>query len=147
MTCSRTENAELFGLAMGGYGLFGVLVDLVVEMVPNRLLTPTFAVMPAAAFAPALAAAVARDARLRMAYGRLSVARAGFFDEAILVTYAEAEHPPQVLPAAAAQGRSRPSRGRSTAPRSAASSASAPAGSPRPGSTRPLIPASPPATA
>ncbi|MBN4094950.1 FAD-binding oxidoreductase [Methylobacterium sp. OT2] len=104
VTCSREENAELFGLAMGGYGLFGIVVDLVVEMVPNRLLTPTFAVMPAADFAPAFAAAVARDARLRMAYGRLSVAQPGFFDEAILVTYAETEHPPQVLPAAAAQG-------------------------------------------
>lgn len=104
VTCSRTENAELFGLAMGGYGLFGIVVDLVVEMVPNALLTPTYAVMPSADFAPAFVAALAHDPRLRMAYGRLSVARAGFFDEAILVTYAEAEHPPKVLPAAASQG-------------------------------------------
>ena len=27
-TCSRTENAELFGLAIGGYGLFGVVYSV-----------------------------------------------------------------------------------------------------------------------
>jgi FAD/FMN-containing dehydrogenase len=41
VTCSRTENTELFAHAMGGYGLFGVIVDLDVDMTPNLLLVPT----------------------------------------------------------------------------------------------------------
>ena len=36
MQCSRSENAELFALAMGGYGLFGIIVELDVEMAPNH---------------------------------------------------------------------------------------------------------------
>jgi FAD/FMN-containing dehydrogenase len=42
VTCSREENAELFRYAMGGYGLFGIILDLVVEMVPNVSLIPAF---------------------------------------------------------------------------------------------------------
>lgn len=104
VTCSRTENPDLFGLAMGGYGLVGIVVDLVVEMVPNVLLAPTVTVMPASRFAEAFVAAVEQAPTVRMAYGRLSVARAGFFDEAILTHYTEVAHPPATLPVAASKG-------------------------------------------
>ena len=40
VTCSRTENQELFQLAMGGYGLFGIILELEVDMVENLLLRP-----------------------------------------------------------------------------------------------------------
>ena len=52
VTCSPTENAELFGLVTGGYGLFGVVVDLDVAMVGNVLLRPTYELMPAARLGP-----------------------------------------------------------------------------------------------
>ncbi|MCW2972967.1 MAG: L-gulono,4-lactone dehydrogenase, partial [Thermoleophilia bacterium] len=35
-TCSRTENAELFSLAIGGYGLFGVIVTVTLRLAPRR---------------------------------------------------------------------------------------------------------------
>ncbi len=34
--CSRDENAELFRLAIGGYGLFGVLTDVTLRLVPRH---------------------------------------------------------------------------------------------------------------
>jgi FAD/FMN-containing dehydrogenase len=34
--CSRTENAELFRLAIGGYGLFGVVTDVTLRLVPRH---------------------------------------------------------------------------------------------------------------
>jgi FAD/FMN-containing dehydrogenase len=34
--CSRKENSELFGLAIGGYGLFGVISDVGLRLVPRR---------------------------------------------------------------------------------------------------------------
>jgi FAD/FMN-containing dehydrogenase len=34
-TCSRTENAELFRLAHGGYGLFGVITSVRLRLVPR----------------------------------------------------------------------------------------------------------------
>ena len=35
-TCSRTENAELFRLAVGGYGLFGVISTVKLRLVPRE---------------------------------------------------------------------------------------------------------------
>ncbi len=34
--CSRTENAELFRLAVGGYGLFGCIYSVTLRLVPRR---------------------------------------------------------------------------------------------------------------
>jgi len=36
--CSRGENAELFSLVVGGYGLFGVVVSAVLRLAPRRRL-------------------------------------------------------------------------------------------------------------
>ena len=35
VTCSRTENAELFSLALGGYGLFGVIARVSLRLRPR----------------------------------------------------------------------------------------------------------------
>jgi FAD/FMN-containing dehydrogenase len=86
VTCGPTENAELFSLAMGGYGLFGVIVDLEVAMAENVLLRPTYELMAAAQLGPRMAASLARDASIRMAYGRLAVDAKRFLREALLVT-------------------------------------------------------------
>jgi FAD/FMN-containing dehydrogenase len=82
---SRDENAQLFRLAMGGYGLIGLIVDLEVEMVENQRLTPQFTKMPGADFAAAFAAAVA-DPEVTMAYGRVNVDRATLGAEVLLAT-------------------------------------------------------------
>jgi FAD/FMN-containing dehydrogenase len=86
VTCSRTENQELFGLAMGGYGLAGIILDLEVEMTENLLLRPTRTLMPAKELGQRFVKAL-EDPQVRMAYGRLNVARRRFFTEALLVTY------------------------------------------------------------
>jgi FAD/FMN-containing dehydrogenase len=38
LTCSRDENEELFRLAIGGYGLFGCIASIRLELVPRRTL-------------------------------------------------------------------------------------------------------------
>lgn len=102
VTCSATKNADLFNLAMGGYGLVGVIVDLEVEMVPNTRLTPTFELMDASAFGEAFRSAT-EDPAVTMAYGRLNVERAAFLQKALLVTYRETADQTD-LPAAAGSG-------------------------------------------
>ena len=99
VSCSPTENENLFGLAMGGYGLIGIIIDLVVDMVPNARLVPSFDQMAAEDFATAFQKAL-DDPAVTMAYGRLNVERDRFFEQALLVTYRE--HTDQTdLPAAA----------------------------------------------
>lgn len=97
LSCSRTENPELFGLAMGGYGLFGIILDLDVEMVENRMMRPHADVMPAEDFAARFIKA-ANDPDIRMIYGRLNVLRRKFFEEAKLVAYSFAPTPKDGLP-------------------------------------------------
>jgi FAD/FMN-containing dehydrogenase len=104
LTCSRTENSELFGLAMGGYGYFGVILELEVDMVPNVLLKPTFEAMPAEVFARKFTEAIDGDTGVKMAYGRLNVDRAHFFREALMITYRALPTPEDGLPKATASG-------------------------------------------
>ena len=98
VTCSPSENADLFNLAMGGYGLIGVIVDIVIDMVPNMRLVPRFETMLAGAFPAAFQAAIS-DPTIKMAYGRLNVERASFFEESLLVTYRESNDQSSLQPA------------------------------------------------
>ena len=97
VTCSNSENAELFRLAVGGYGLFGIVIDAELAMAENTLLMPGSELMKADGFAPRFVAR-ANDPSVRMLYGRLSVAREGFLRAALLVAYAPAPQQPARLP-------------------------------------------------
>jgi FAD/FMN-containing dehydrogenase len=44
--CSRRENAELFGLAIGGYGLFGILSSVTLRLVPRRKVERVVEILP-----------------------------------------------------------------------------------------------------
>jgi FAD/FMN-containing dehydrogenase len=104
LTCSRTENSELFKMAMGGYGLVGILLDLDVEMVPNTLMRPEYELMEADSLADRFLRKLGNGSEVKMMYGRLNVARADFFTEALLVSYRTDPMPAQGLPPVAPHG-------------------------------------------
>lgn len=54
LTCSRTENAELFRLAIGGYGNFGVIVRVRLRLMPRTKLERVVEVIDIADLMPAL---------------------------------------------------------------------------------------------
>ncbi|WP_328478476.1 FAD-binding oxidoreductase [Actinoplanes sp. NBC_00393] len=85
LTCSPGENAELFGLVLGGYGLFGVILDADLEVWPNAIYRPSFHAVRTSDYAATFAALV--DEGSEMAYGRLSVDPRNFLAEAILVRF------------------------------------------------------------
>lgn len=45
-SCSRTENCELFSLAIGGYGLFGVIVSVTLRLVRRRKVQRVVEIIP-----------------------------------------------------------------------------------------------------
>lgn len=94
VTCAPGENADLLALVMGGYGLLGVVLDLEVAMASNELLRPTYEVLSAERVGPRMAALVAGDAAVRLAYGRLAIDTRQFLREALLVTYRPHEGSP-----------------------------------------------------
>lgn len=89
--CSRTSNTELFNMAMGGYGLFGVITEIELDMVPNALLEPRFERLPGAALGVRFAEVLAGDPSIQMAYGRMDISLDRFFDDALLITYRPAD--------------------------------------------------------
>jgi FAD/FMN-containing dehydrogenase len=104
VTASREQEPELFGLAMGGYGLTSAILSLDVEMVPNALLKPVFSRMSATEIAAKFMAAVA-DGTTTMAYGRLDVTKRTFFKDALLIIYApDPDSAGQPIPAAGTGG-------------------------------------------
>ncbi|MCG6901139.1 MAG: FAD-binding oxidoreductase, partial [Rhodobacter sp.] len=102
VTCSRSENADLFGLTMGGYGLCGVITEVEVDMTENLRLEPAHQEFSAAEFGERFIKALADDT-VKMAYGRLNVDRAAFFEQALMITYRPAADQSD-LPAAAGSG-------------------------------------------
>lgn len=97
ITCSRTENADQFNLAMGGYGLNGIILELDMEMVPNVRLVPRFEVMPALELGERFVSALSDQPETQMAYGRLDVSIDGFFQQGMLVTF-QPDSDQQALP-------------------------------------------------
>jgi FAD/FMN-containing dehydrogenase len=82
--CSREENAELFSLALGGYGLFGVVLDADLRVVPNEKYRLERFVIPGNQYVSTFERHVSHTSDVGMAYGRLSVAPESFLREAIL---------------------------------------------------------------
>jgi len=91
---SREQNAELFGLVIGGYGLFGLVLEVELQLTDDILLTQKVANVAATDFSGLFLAAKATKGII---YG---YARPCFVDDDRLmmqmsmVTYAEADTPP-----------------------------------------------------
>jgi len=97
VVCSRTENTELFSLALGGYGLFGIILDAELRVVPNERYRADAEVLPSSRYAERFRAKV--DDTVGMAYGRLCVAPGDqFLKEAILTVFRKAPCEPKKIP-------------------------------------------------
>ncbi|MCV9965167.1 FAD-binding oxidoreductase [Pararhizobium sp. BT-229] len=103
VTCSRTENVELFQHAMGGYGLFGVITELELDMVANGRLEPRFERVAGADLGKRFAQMLDADGSVQMAYGRLDVSLDRFFEDGLLISYRPAADQSDI-PAATGSG-------------------------------------------
>jgi len=86
LNCNRTENTELFSLVLGGYGLFGVILDVNLKVVPNRMYTAHQYVIKSADYIKEYDR-LAEDADIGMVYGRININPDNFMEEAILSTF------------------------------------------------------------
>jgi FAD/FMN-containing dehydrogenase len=87
ITCSRQENADIFSAAMGGYGLFGIITELELTMVPNANLLPQYEVVSPEEFGQRFVDTIRNDKTVQMAYGRMDVTIGSFFSSALLISY------------------------------------------------------------
>ena len=100
VTASREENAELFRHVVGGYGLFGVVVEAELEIVPNTILRSQRQVIATADY-PEVFARLADDPAVELTYTHLSTAPGSLLKEALVYSYradpADAELEPAAL--------------------------------------------------
>jgi FAD/FMN-containing dehydrogenase len=89
--CSREENNELFGLVLGGYGLFGVILEAELETMPNQMLQGDWENVSQDQYQAALGRWLHRCGGPNLAYGRLSVAPSKFLSEARFTIFSPVE--------------------------------------------------------
>jgi FAD/FMN-containing dehydrogenase len=82
--CSLNENAELFSLVLGGYGLFGIILEVDLATVPNEMYAFRAISMPSGAYTENYGNFIDGNKEVRMVFGRLSVSRDYFLEEARL---------------------------------------------------------------
>lgn len=104
--CSRDENAELFSLVLGGYGLFGIILDVELRVVPNERYRPEIEVLRAEQYVSGFAEKVTGAADAGLAYGRLCVVpgKGTFLREAILTIFRRAPCRKEEMPALRSPG-------------------------------------------
>jgi FAD/FMN-containing dehydrogenase len=82
--CSRTENPELFSLVLGGYGLFGIILDADLRVVPNEKYKIERIPVSSADYVKVLAEKTSRANDVAMVYGRLRVTQENFLQDGII---------------------------------------------------------------
>lgn len=84
---SKTENKELFNLIIGGYGLFGIIVDAELEVAENAVYRSERKIINYKEFPQIFENEIESDETIGLFYGHLSTAPQSFLKEMILYSY------------------------------------------------------------
>ena len=87
LICSRTENKELFSLVLGGYGLFGVILDVKLKVVPNRMYKAHQYVIKSKDYITDFDRYTEGKTDVGMVYGRININPDNYLEEAILSVF------------------------------------------------------------
>ncbi len=90
---SRTQEPELFNLVVGGYGLFGVILEAELEITENVLYRSERRTIDYAAFPGVFRDELAADESVGLMYGHLSTAPESLLREMVLYLYRDARAP------------------------------------------------------
>jgi FAD/FMN-containing dehydrogenase len=82
--CSRTENKELFSLALGGYGLFGIILDADLHVVRNERLRLEQVIVPLDSAMASFERKLRERGTPRMFYARLNITPDRMFDDVLI---------------------------------------------------------------
>jgi FAD/FMN-containing dehydrogenase len=98
VTCSRTENTELFRHVVGGYGLFAVILSATLDVIDNAIYRTSRKVIRSDAFPAYFATEIEPNKDLGLFYGHLSTAPGNFLEDMIVYRYDKvADQPPADL--------------------------------------------------
>ena len=84
---SRTENEELFPLVIGGYGLFGVILDVTLQLTDDVLYVSEIEKIDYKKYPDYFIENILSDEATGLHYARLSIAPNSLFDEMYMTTF------------------------------------------------------------
>ncbi len=97
VNCSRTENTELFKLVIGGYGLFGIILDVKLKVVDNSALKFHSISVEPTDYAKTYQKQVTENSDVQFAYGRLRISDKHFLEQATLNYFEKTTEKPLAL--------------------------------------------------
>ena len=89
---SRRVNTELFQAVVGGYGLFGIILDVQLSLMDNLAYREVQTIMKTQEF-PTAYTAIVNDPSYHLFYARLSTAPSSFLKELIIYSYKVVDQP------------------------------------------------------
>jgi FAD/FMN-containing dehydrogenase len=87
LTLSPTENADLFRHVLGGYGLFGLILEAQLELTGNELYSPTVEYLDYRDFPDYFARRVQSVREIGLMFARISVSPASYLRDTAVHTY------------------------------------------------------------
>jgi FAD/FMN-containing dehydrogenase len=90
-TVSPTQDKELFDLVVGGYGLFGVIVEAELHINDNTVYATGRQVLETKTFPTLFADKIEKDTDIGLMYGHLSTAPSSFLRDMLLYTYTKVD--------------------------------------------------------
>jgi len=82
--CSRRENDDLFSLALGGYGLFGIILDAELMVVPNERLRLEQHIVPIDSALAIFDETIKERPDVSMVYARLNIVSGQLFRDIVI---------------------------------------------------------------
>lgn len=84
VNCSREENEELFKLVLGGYGLFGIILDVKLKVVDNIAMQFKYIRLSPENYVNYYKKFVSNDPKVNLVFGRLRISNKQFLEEATI---------------------------------------------------------------
>ncbi len=94
----RNHDAELFHAVIGGYGLFGVILEVELDAVDNAVYDFRERTVPTSSFADLFENELVPDDDYRLMYAHLSTSPKTFMDQAIVYTYKRVDGDGEPIP-------------------------------------------------
>ncbi|MFW0739856.1 FAD-binding protein [Flavobacterium sp. T12S277] len=98
LNCSRTENKELFSLVIGGYGLFGIILDVKLEVVDNETLQFKYIRLTPENYVEYYQKLISDNPKVKLVFGRLRISNKHFLEEVTLNYFEKIKKKPKKIP-------------------------------------------------
>ena len=94
LNCSRNENQELFSLVIGGYGLFGIILDVKLKVVNNEALQFKYMRLSPENYLTNYKKLISNNPKVKLVFGRLRISNKLFLEEATLNFFEKVDEKP-----------------------------------------------------